>query len=84
MTRVRKMISPQPIDPIRSRIAQAASLSPEERILAGLEHSELAIRVVKDGIRDQNPLADDTTIMRLLTERIELMRRIQNRTLAQK
>ncbi|TWT84067.1 hypothetical protein CA13_55430 [Planctomycetes bacterium CA13] len=53
-------------------------------MLAGLEHSELAIRVVEDGIRDQNPLADDATITRLLAERIELMRRIQDRTLAKK
>ena len=78
------MISPQPSDPIRSRVAQAASTSPEQRVLSGLEHSELAIRVVEDGIRDQNPLADDATIIRLLAERIELMRRIQDRTLAKK
>ncbi|TWU58520.1 hypothetical protein Poly51_12990 [Rubripirellula tenax] len=79
-----KMISPQPLDPIRSRVAQAATTLPEQRVLAGLEHSELAIRVVEDGIRDQNPLADDATITRLLAERIELMRRIQDRTLAKK
>lgn len=53
-------------------------------MLAGLEHSELAIAVVEDGIRDKNPLADDLTIKRLLAERIELMRRLQNRTLAKK
>ena len=78
------MISPQPLDLIRSRVAQAANTSPEQRVLAGLEHSELAIRVVEDGIRDQNPLADDATITRLLAERFELMRRIQDRTLAKK
>ncbi|EMI21790.1 hypothetical protein RMSM_01288 [Rhodopirellula maiorica SM1] len=76
------MISLQQFDPIRSRVAQAAKMSPEQRVLAGLEQSELAIRVVEDGIRDQNPLADDVTIKRLLSERIELMRRLQNRTLA--
>jgi len=78
------MISPQPLDLIRSRVAQASNTSPEQRMLAGLEHSELAIRVVEDGIRDQNPLADDSTITRLLAERIELMRRMQDRTLAKK
>ena len=76
------MITPQPLNPIRSRVAQASNTSPEQRVLAGLEHSELAIRVVEDGIRDQNPLADDSTIKRLLAERIELMRRIQDRTVA--
>ncbi len=67
----------------RSRIAQAASLTPEQRLLAGFEHSDLAIRVVEDGIRDQNPLADDATIKRLLIERIDLMRQLQNRTVYQ-
>ncbi|MCM2375225.1 hypothetical protein [Aporhodopirellula aestuarii] len=79
-----KMIPPHSFDPIRSLITQAASTSPEQRVLAGLEHSELAIRVVEDGIRDQNPRADDATIMRLLAARIELMDRIQDRTLAKK
>ncbi|WP_146514783.1 hypothetical protein [Rubripirellula amarantea] len=77
-----KPFAPSPPD--RSRIAQATSTSPEQRMLAGLEHSELAIRVVEDGIRDQNPRADDATITRLLAERIELMRRMQDRTLAKK
>ena len=76
------MSSLHPFDPIRSRVAQAASTSPEQRVLVGLEHSELAIRVVEDGIRDRNPLADDSTITQLLAERIELMRRIQDRTVA--
>lgn len=76
---VDKMISPHQFNSLRSRVAQAASTSPEQRVLAGLAHSELAICVVEDGIRDQNPLADDATIERLLAERIELMRRLQNR-----
>lgn len=74
-----KMTSASSFDPIRSRVMQANSISPEQRVLAGLEHSELAFRVVEDGIRDHNPLADEATIKRLLAERIELMRRMQNR-----
>ena len=74
------MSSSPPSDPFRSRVTQAAGTSPEQRVLAGLDQSELAFRVVEDGIRDHNPLADEATIKRLLAERIELMRRVQNRT----
>lgn len=49
-------------------------------MLAGFEQSELEIRVVEDGIRDLNPQADDATVKRLLAERIEWMRRMQNQT----
>jgi hypothetical protein len=62
-----------------SRIKHAISLTPEQRLLAGFEQSELAIDGVKDGIRDQNPDADETTIHHLLVERVRLMRKIQNR-----
>ena len=65
-----------------SRIQHAIGLTPEQRLLAGFEQSELAIDVVKDGIRDQNPDADETTIQRLLNERIKLMRKVQNRTVS--
>lgn len=62
-----------------SRIKHAIGLTPEQRLLAGFEQSELAIDVVKAGIRDQNPDADETTIQRLLVERVKLMRKVQNR-----
>jgi len=65
-----------------SRIKHATGLTPEQRLQSGFEHSELAIAVVEDGIRDQNPDADDLTIKRLLVERVKLMRKIQNRSVA--
>lgn len=68
---------------IRRRVQASSGLSPEERILAGIKQSELAIRVVEDGLRDQHPDADDATIASLLLERIRLMKRIQNRRIAQ-
>lgn len=68
---------------IRRRVQASSGLSPEERILAGIKQSELAIRVVKDGLRDQYPDADEATIASLLLERVRLMKRIQNRKIAQ-
>ena len=67
---------------IQRRVQASSGLNAEERILAGIKQSELAIRVVEDGLRDQHPDADDATIASLLLERIRLMKRIQNRRIA--
>jgi hypothetical protein len=67
---------------IRRQVRASSGLSPEERILAGIKQSELAIRVVEDGLRNQYPDADEATIASLLSERIRLMKRIQNRRIA--
>jgi hypothetical protein len=69
-----------PVDLFLAKVRAAQQLTPEQRILAGSEHSELAIRVVRDGIRDQHPEADAATVERLLRERIELMRRLEGRS----
>ena len=64
---------------VRERVIQAANVSGEERILAGLRHSDLSMQVVEDGIRNQNPDATEESIRLQLIERIELMRRIERR-----
>lgn len=63
---------------IRDRVEHALRVSPEERLLAGLKHSDLSMQVVEDGIRHQHPEADDGQIQGLLAERINLMRRMEN------
>ena len=73
------MKAPFPFTTDLTRIQHAIGLTPEQRILAGFEQSELAMDVVRDGIRDQYPDADEATILRMLVERIKLMQRIQNR-----
>lgn len=67
---------------IQRRVQASSGLRPEERILAGIKQSELAIRVVEDGLRDQYPGADEATIALLLLERVRLMKKIQNRRIA--
>jgi hypothetical protein len=69
-------------DEIRRRVEASSGLSPEERILAGIKQSELAIRVVEAGLRDQCPDADEATIASLLLERVRLMKKIQSRRIA--
>ncbi len=67
---------------IRRRVQASSGLSAEERILAGIKQSELAFRVVEDGLRDRYPDADEKTIASLLLERVRLMKKIQNRRIA--
>ncbi len=69
-------------DEVRRRLQASSGLSPEERILAGIKQSELAIRVVEDGLRDRYPDADEKTIASLLLERVRLMKKMQNRRIA--
>lgn len=64
---------------IRDRVKQAANVSGEERVLAGLHHSDLSMQVVEDGIRHQNPEATDEQIQLLLMRRVDLMRRLERR-----
>ena len=44
-----------PADLLMAIIRAAQQLTPEQRILAEIEQSELALSVVRDGIRDQHP-----------------------------
>jgi hypothetical protein len=67
---------------IRRRVQQAAELASEERILCGIKQSELAIRLVEDGLRHKHPGADEATIASFLLEWIRLMKRVQNRKLS--
>lgn len=69
------MNPPVPSKFASSRLTRAATITPEQRVLAGFEHSEFAIGVVEDGILDRNPHADDATIERLLWD----MRQLENR-----
>jgi hypothetical protein len=71
-------------DLLSARIRLARQLTPEQRVLAGIEHSELALGVVRDGIRDQFPAADQATVEGMLRERIELMKTLERRAGANK
>lgn len=64
---------------VRSRLEQALRVTPEERLLVGLEHSDLSMKMVEDGIRHQHAEADEGTIRQLLIQRIALMRRLEER-----
>ena len=64
---------------VRRRVEQSSNLTGEQRVDAGIRQSELAIRVVEDGLRDRHPDADERTIASLLSDRLRLMKRVQGR-----
>ena len=70
--------TPQDID--RSQIERSQLLTGEQRVLEGFELSEFAMKVVESGVRHQHPEADDATILRIMSERIARIKRLEERS----
>jgi hypothetical protein len=70
--------SPELIDEMyRQRVLAAKAMSPEEKLLAGPRLFALSCRIMADGIRDEYPDADETTVQKILRERLALIRRLE-------
>lgn len=68
----------QLIDEIyRERVLRARRTPPEEKLLAGAELFDLACQIMMDGIRDEHPEAAEPEVWRLLTQRLALLRRLE-------
>ena len=63
----------------REDLEQARRMTPEQRMLAGAELFDYACQITKAGIRADHPDADDAAVLRILRERLELARRIEDR-----
>jgi hypothetical protein len=61
----------------RERILRARAASPEEKMLDGIRLFEFACQVMMDGIRDENPDADEYEVRRILALRLDLLRRLE-------
>ena len=66
-------------DSLSDRVGRSRKIRPGDRLLIGLRHSDLSMQVVRAGIRNQFPLESEDRITQLLFERIELMRRMEER-----
>ena len=64
-------------DLFRERVLRARRTPPEEKLLDGPRLFELACRIMKDGIRDEYPNADEQRVREILTERLALLRRLE-------
>jgi len=56
------------------QITRYRRMAPEQRLAIALDLHELACNIAREGIRHQNPGADDNEVERLLRERLRLTR----------
>ncbi len=64
-----------PDDALEKQIERYQRMTGEERLAVALDLHELSCNVAREGIRYQNPAADEAEVGRLLRERIALARR---------
>jgi hypothetical protein len=56
------------------QIKRYRQMTGEQRLMIALELHELSCNIAREGIRRQNPNADDAEVERLLRRRLELAR----------
>ncbi len=64
-------------DIYRERVLRARSTPPEQKLLDCFRLFEFSLRIMSDGIRNENPEADDQTIQELIAQRFEILRRME-------
>ncbi len=64
----------------RERVLRARRTPIEQKIAAGGELFEEVCERMADGLRDENPGADEATIQELLRRRLALLRRLEYRS----
>jgi hypothetical protein len=62
----------------RDRVLRARRTPEAQKLLAGAELFEGACRRMADGLRDENPGADEAEIQELLHRRLALLRRLRS------
>lgn len=61
------------------KIRSARQMTPEQKFFAGPRIFARCCRIMLDGLRHENPGADDEQLNRLLEERLALVRRVRGR-----
>jgi hypothetical protein len=59
------------------RVLAARAMRPEDKLMAGLKLFDMSCRIMADGIRNEHPEADETTVQNILRERLALSRRLE-------
>jgi len=59
------------------KVRAARAMSPEDKLLAGPRLFERSCRIMLDGLRDENPDADDARLQDLLRERLDRWLRME-------
>jgi hypothetical protein len=63
----------------RERVLRARRASPENKFLGGPRLFDQACRIMKDGIRNEFPNADENQVYEILVQRVNLARRLEGR-----
>jgi hypothetical protein len=61
----------------REEIEAAQKMTPQERFLAGARLFDYACSITMAGIRHEHPSADEREVLRILRERLDLARRLE-------
>lgn len=61
------------------KVRSARQMTPEQKFFAGPRIFERSCRIMLDGLRHENPEADEETLQRLLRDRLALVRRLEGR-----
>jgi hypothetical protein len=61
----------------RERVLRARLTPPEEKVLEGARLFDLTCRIMRDGIRDEFPDADEQRVEEILAQRLALVRRLE-------
>ena len=67
-------------DIYRERVKRARATPPEQKLLDGFRLFEYVCQLMTDGIRHENPGADDREVQEILARRIDLGRRMEQFT----
>ncbi len=64
-------------DLYRERVLRARRTPPEQKLLEGARLFDLTCRIMRDGIRDEYPGADEQRVEEILAQRLALLRRLE-------
>ncbi len=62
----------KPEDALQEQIRRYRRMTGEQRLALALDLHELSCKIAREGIRHQNPTADEEEIERLLRQRLRL------------
>jgi hypothetical protein len=65
-------------DLFHQRVLRARQMPPEEKLLDGARLFDMSCRIMRDGIRNEYPEADEQRVRAILAQRIALLRRLEN------
>lgn len=62
----------KPDDALKEQVRRYQRMTGEQRLTVALQLHELSCNLAREGIRQQNPQADETEVERLLRQRLRL------------